>query len=115
MPQMVKIEADPSFKAEDATQKRDFAEAKKRGAIEMSYVTAVECVRNSGGMYRMKPQPTAQPAAAVRLEDMASDDLKRMFVSMGGKVPTGKQIKRGEIIASINAKIGEFEVLDDDA
>jgi hypothetical protein len=64
MPKMVKIAPAKGFNPADAAQKTAYAEAKKRGAIEVPYATAIENVKLSGGMYQIvtgAPEPEPEP------------------------------------------------------
>ncbi len=67
MPKMVKIAPVKDFNPTDAAQKTAYAEAKKRGPIEVAYATAIENVRLSNGMYQIvsdapEPEPDEPPA-----------------------------------------------------
>lgn len=119
MPNMVTIEPNPDWEAPEkgvTAAKAEYEAVKARGALSVSFVSALEAIALSKGMYRIRPEASAAPQqiAAVPLDRMASEDLKRLFFSMGGKTPTGKQMKRSEIIAWIEKQTAEFEILDDD-
>lgn len=113
MPKMVTIELDPSFSPKPA-EKAAYESAKAKGPLSVSFVAAQEAVALSGGMYRIRPEGAPALPSAPALSDLPSEELKRMFISMGGKVPTGKQMKRQEIIAWIQKQMDGFEILDDD-
>lgn len=113
MPKMVTIELDPGYTPK-AADKAAFEAAKAKGSLSVSWVAAQEAVANSGGMYRIRPDAAPALPSAPPLSSLPSEELKRMFVSMGGKVPTGKQMKRQEIIAWIEKQMDGFEILDDD-
>lgn len=113
MPKMVTIEVNPSFSAKDAAGKAAFEAAKSKGAISVSWVSAQEAVKNSNGLYRVKPEGPAPLPAAPSLQTLANDELKRMYLSMGGKV-SGKQIKRSEMITFITAQLDAIEVVGDE-
>lgn len=114
MPKLVKIEVNPEFKAQTAQEKAALEAAKKSGQIEVSFATAMENIRQSGGLYRVVP--TIQPEAAAkprRLDEMPNDELKLMMLNLG--IKTEKQMKRADIISLIQTRLDAVEVLEDEA
>jgi hypothetical protein len=101
----------PEFKPEPS-QKAAHEEAKKKGPlVDLPYVTALENVRLSQGMYMLKPTAAEQAAKPRELEDMTNDELKLLMLNTG--VKTEKQMKRPEIIKSIRLKLAEIDIVDD--
>ncbi|PZQ99206.1 MAG: hypothetical protein DI533_00415 [Cereibacter sphaeroides] len=111
MPRMVKIEANPDFKADDAGEKEAFAKIKKARPIEVDYVTAMENVSQSGGMYRIQPETTQTEVVVRNLEDMTTEELKIQMLAVG--VTPQKQMKRAEVISAIRIKLSEIEIADE--
>ena len=112
MPKMVTIEPNPDFKA-SAPQKKAFDDVQKVGAKVVPYQTALQNVKASGGMYRIKPDEQPVPQVVVpRLEDLSNDELKLMMLRTG--VKTDKQMRRSDIIKVIRTKLDEVEIIDDD-
>lgn len=114
MPQMVKLAANPAFK-ETAETKDAYAHAKKQGQMLVDYVTAIENVQNSNGMYAIVPEgPVAPtPMAPRSLDDMDLTELKVMMLSLG--IKTDKQMKKGDVIRLIKAKMEEIDIVEDEA
>jgi hypothetical protein len=113
MPTTVKLAVNPSFKAESQAQKDALAAAKSKGAIECDYVTAMENIRLSGGLYAIVTQEAvATTPGPRRLEDMDSDELKAMMLTAG--VVPQKQMKRAEVIKAIRLKLEGIKIVDED-
>jgi hypothetical protein len=114
MPKMVQIEVDPSWgKTARGDDKVAFDAAKARGPVTVSYVSAVEAIKLSRGLYRMKSEAPPRLPSAPSLQETPNEELKRMYVAMGGKIGD-KAIKRSEIITFISAKMDALEVVDDE-
>lgn len=110
MPKMVTIEINPTF---SPTDKAAFEKAKKRGPQIVTYVSAMEAVKLSKGMYRIaSAEPASIEVPSVRLEDKTNDELKQMMLALG--IKTEKQMKRSDIIALIRKRLDEIEVVDDE-
>jgi protein subunit release factor A len=79
---MVKLEVDPSFKAETPEQKAALAVAKKAGGFECDHSVAIDNIRMSGGLYRLVQDEAAQIEAVKprTLEDFSNDELKVMML-----------------------------------
>lgn len=111
MPAMVKLAANPNYKA--TTQEDDlvYKEIKKKGAVLVDYVTAMENVANSRGMYAVVPE-SGQPQKAEprRIEDMTGEELKVTMLSLG--IKTEKQMKRVDVIRLIQSKLAEIDIVD---
>lgn len=115
MPKTVTIEVDPAFPApKSGDGKAAYDSAKAKGPLTVSFVAAQEAVKLSGGMYRIRPEGQAPLPSAPPLQSLPTEELKRMYFAMGGKV-SEKPIKRSEIITFISSKMDAFEVLDDEA
>ncbi|MFV1593278.1 hypothetical protein VWZ88_12520 [Phaeobacter sp. JH20_36] len=118
MPKMVKIGSNPDWRAkgEAAThseQRENFKAIKAAGALEVSYQTALENIRQSGGMYRILPDQEPQKVKVeTDLSDLSMQELKVMMLNLG--VKTQKQMKRSEVIELIERKLDEVEILDDE-
>lgn len=115
MPKMVKIGPNPDWRA--AGQPAGAAEVMKAikdaGPIEVPYLTALENIKTSGGMYRVLPE--SEPVKVkvdTDLNDLSSQELKVMMLNLG--VKTSKQMKRSEVIAVIEKKLDEVEIADDE-
>lgn len=113
MPQMVTIKPTADFKPEQKDASA-WKAVKDAGEKRVSYVTAVEAVRQSKGMYEIVQDEPSAVMTAPRLEDMDINALKQMYLQVGGQI-TGKQMKRSEIITAIRAKLDQVEIVDDDA
>ncbi|WP_010137597.1 hypothetical protein [Oceanicola sp. S124] len=112
MPKMVTIEPNPDF-SPSAVQKKAFTDVQKVGAKLVPYQTALQNIKASEGMYRLKPDEQAAPQVVVpQLEDLSNDELKLMMLRTG--VKTDKQMKRGDIIKVIRSKLEEIEIIDDE-
>ena len=113
MPTMVKLEVDPSFKAETPEQKAALAVAKKAGGFECDHSVAIDNIRMSGGLYRLVQDEAAQIEAVKprTLEDFSNDELKVMMLNVG--VKTEKQMTRAQIIALIRSRLDTVEVLEE--
>lgn len=116
MPRMLKIGPNDNFKlSKDASpdEKAAWAKIKAERPKLVSYVSAMEAIRNSGNMYRTiiddYPEPT-EPGPR-RLEDYTLDELKVMLISLG--IKTEKQMKRDDVIGLIRRKLDEVEISDE--
>lgn len=112
MPTMVTLAANPAYKPTEET-KSVFADIKKKGPFSVDYVTAMENMTNSGGMYAIVASETDQPVKAEprRIEDMTSDELKVVMLSLG--IKTEKQMKRADVVRLVQSKMAEIDIVDD--
>jgi len=103
MPKLVTEETKAAFEA-----------AKKKGPLVMDYVTAMENIQNSGGMYAIVPEGPVAPAAMAprSLDDMDLTELKVMMLSLG--VKTEKQMKKTDVVRLIKAKMAEIDIVEDE-
>lgn len=110
----VTLIVNPDFKPETDAQKEALAAAKKAGPIErVPMITAVENIRQSGGMYAFKTEAqTAPSVATMDLDSMPNEELKLMMLRVG--VTPQKQMKRPEVIKAIRLKLAEIDIGDDD-
>lgn len=111
MPEMVTIEVNPDYKPNGAADKAQFEMAKEKGALEVAFTTATEAVQNSNGMYRLRPASSVIVTPSVWHAGKSNVELLAMLAGFG--VKTEKQMKKSEIIALIEKKMGEIEVEDD--
>jgi hypothetical protein len=73
---------------------RDFEAAKKKGEIEVNYVTAIEALKNGKGLYEIKPEPKPQVeiVGLKEPEEMTPEELVQEMTSHGK--PPRKQMSR---------------------
>lgn len=112
MPKMVKLAPNPDYRPTTDDDKEMFAQVKKRGSMEVSFVTAQENLRNSKGMLAMvveEAREAAQPGPR-RLEDMDGDELKIVMASLG--IKTDKRMKRDDVIRLCRARMDEIVIED---
>lgn len=109
MPKMVKIAPNPDFKI-GADTKDAYEAAKKKGAFEVPYITAIENVRRSGGMYKILAEktPVAAPSGPWH-EGKSNADLLAMLLSLG--IKTEKQMTRSQIVSLIERKMETVEIV----
>lgn len=117
MPKMVRIGPNPGFKpkAGDAGAPLAFAAIKAKGVIEVDYVTAMENVVNSGGMYAVIPEASqgASQSPGIRLpEDMTADELKLTALQLGVDL-SKKQMKKSELVKAVRLAMDRVSVLED--
>lgn len=113
MPLEVEIELNPAFKPKDAEGKALVEKVRRAGKLKVDYTTAMENIRNSGGMYRIVPQAApVQAGAAPDLETMSNESLKLMMANLG--IKTEKVMKRPEIIKAIRLKLDDIQIVDDE-
>lgn len=112
MPTMIKIEADPKFKPVGAAQVTAFETAKAQGVLEVDHTTGMDNIRLSGGMYRVVTEEPQKATVSVKaLADYTTDELKVMMLQLG--IKTEKQMKKSDIVALIQSRIDDIEVVDD--
>ena len=112
MPLMVEIEPNPDYQTKPGEGAVVDA-VKKLGPLKVPEVTAAEAIRNSGGMYRIKPAP--KPVAEIRqraLEDMSAPELVSMAASLGYTIRKEK-MPRSALLKIIRDKLESVEVTDD--
>jgi len=110
MPKIVTIHANPDFE-----HKRDeeYKAIKLGGEKKVAFQTALENIRNSGGRFSIAPEKKDKAARInTDLEDMDTQDLKVMMLSLG--IKTTKVMKRSEVITSIRTKLADVEIVDDE-
>ena len=117
MPNMVNIGANPDWRpSKDAGPEAAAAmkAIKNAGPIRVAYLTALENIKASGGMYRILPEvEPVKVQVDSNLNEMSMQELKVMMLNLG--VKTSKQMTRSQVIALIEKKLDEVEILDDDA
>jgi hypothetical protein len=112
MPIMVKLAANPAFKSTDPVATEAWKVAKAKGTIEVDYVTAMENIQLSGGIYSIIPEATTAPAPGPRrLEDMTLEELKVIMLSLG--IKTEKQMKRSDIERLVRSKMAEIDIVEE--
>lgn len=110
MPKQVKIRPAKGFKSDDEKLK---ALHKTLAPMTVSYQTALDNIRKSGGMYEMAPEtPAVDTPKAPALEDMSLEDLKVLMLQTG--VKTEKQMTRAQVITLIRKKLDAVELVEDD-
>jgi hypothetical protein len=110
MPKMVIIEPNPDFKPGGAAEKEAWSEVKNDRPREVAFLTAMENIRNSGGMYRITdttpPGAEAMHLPAVpALQDMRVVDLLAMAAGAAVDVPSGT--KKADIVALLQKSFEE--------
>ena len=112
MPKLVTLAVNSAFQGKNAEQKEAFEAAKKKGPIKgISYVTAMENIKRSGGMYQlMTAEPKAVPS--IGLADMDLKQLKIMLASFG--IKPEKQMRKSDVIRLLERKLDEVEIEEDE-
>lgn len=113
MPKMVTVKVNKDFKPSTPEEIEALKEAKKVPPRSLPYVTAMENVKNSRGLYVIasdEPGPAQAPGPRA-LEDMTNDELKVMMLTTG--IRPQKQMTRTEVIKSIRLKLAEVEIADE--
>ena len=97
---------------------RDWEHASKIGEMEVPYITAIEAVRHSKGMYQILADESAPPievkVGGLTLDQMDGAQLKLMAVHLGTTLRK-KNIRISELRAMVKAKLDAVEVIDDSA
>jgi hypothetical protein len=110
MPKMVEIGLNKLFKAETDADKKAVEAAKRAGSITVPYVTALENIKLSRGLYALVENVATAPQPGPRaLEDMDYEELKLMMLTAG--VTPQKVMKREDIIKSIRSKLAAIEIV----
>jgi hypothetical protein len=96
-------------------QKDAWDKVKSGHPMVLSYTTAMENVKNSGGMYAILPEdaPTVSATAVLMPEDMTRDALILTALQMGVDV-SKKQMKKADLVKAIRLKMDDVQLLDDD-
>lgn len=114
MPKMVKLAATKGFKPANDQEKQDYEAIKRLGIRDYDYVTAMENVANSGGMFEIVPdQPPVESVAPRSVDSMSNDELKLAMVSLG--IKTEKRMKRTDMILLVKSRMMEIDVEVDDS
>jgi hypothetical protein len=96
---------------------QQYADAVKAGEKLVPMVTALEAVRNSKGLYRIKPT-AAEQAKAPRLPDPLEMSREAVFaeLTMYGKAPQKQMAitKAREFLSELRAKSAEMIVDDEE-
>jgi len=109
---MTSIIPNPNF-TPTAGQKLQFQAIKELGEISnIPITTAMENVKNSGGMYMIKPAAEEQAIKPLAFEDMGNDELKVYLLRLG--IEPQKQMRRAEIIKAIRLKMDAVEIIADE-
>lgn len=111
MPKLVKVAASDDYKPANAEAKAAYEAAKKAGVKSMPYVTAMENIKLSDGMFKIVAEEQALSVSVQSLEDKSNEELKVMLVSLG--IKTEKQMRRPDIIRLIRSKLEDIEVIDE--
>lgn len=111
MPKMVKLAANPAYKAESDEDKALLKAVKAKGVVEYDYVTAMENMANSRGLYVIVPEVAeVQTMAPRRLEDMGLEELKIMMLSLG--IKSEKQMRRADVERLVRARMAEIDIVE---
>lgn len=114
---IVRVGPNPGYKLpKDASSEVKAAWAAIQKAIPLSlpYVSAMENVRNSGGMYAILPDVVVPSASAVRMpEEMQSDELKLTALQLG--IDLRKPMKKADLVAAVRKAMDAVQFLDDDS
>ena len=110
MPKMVRLAAAKGYKPKTEQDKANYEAIKKLPVREYDYVTAMENIENSGGMFEIVPEETAAVAATGprSVDDMSNDELKLAMLSLG--IKTEKKMKRSDMILLVKSRMMEIDV-----
>lgn len=103
------------FKAVKFTM-ADWEAATKRGILTVPYVTALENIRQSRGLYEFVPEAKAEMEVKVEglsLDKMANDQLKLLVLQLGYR-QIKKTMKREDLIKFAQAKLDSLTIADDE-
>jgi len=117
MPLTVRMEVNPDYSPSSPEDKATYAALVKTGAPNnpVSYVTALENVRYSRGMLKIKNEGEKTGVKVeTNLEDMDMEQLKIMMLAAGA-TPSKKSMTRAEVIQVIRTKLAALEIVDEDA
>lgn len=111
---MVRVGPAPGFKPAPA-QAETWAKIKGEQPKTLAYVTAMENVKLSGGMYAILPDEGAQTVAVgVRMpEDMTRDELVLTALQLGVDM-SKKQMKKAELAKAVRLAMEKVALLEDD-
>jgi hypothetical protein len=81
----------------------------------LPYVTAMENLRNSGGMYAILPEAApATSSPGVRMpEEMTADELKLTALQLG--VDLTKPMKKADLVKTVRLAMDKVQLLVDDS
>ena len=115
---MVDIQPVPepkSFKDVKFT-KIEWEGAAKLGKIRCPYVTAMENIRQSKGLYQIVPDKLPEvelKVGGLSLDEMSNVELKLLALKMGVTIRK-KNISRSDLVGLVKSKMDEIEVTDDE-
>lgn len=115
MVKVVRIGPTPGFKP-SKDQAEAWEKIKGQSPKSLPYVSAMENVKLSGGMYAILPDLTAAPSvgSAIKMpEEMSRDELTLTALQLGIDM-SRKQMKRAEIVKAVRLKMSEVVLLEDD-
>lgn len=115
MAKIVRIGPTPNFKP-SKEQVDTWAKIKGENPKSLPYVSAMENVKLSGGMYSLLPDAAEGPAPGVAIrmpEEMSRDELTLTALQLGVDM-SRKQMKKAEIIAAVRQKMDAVVLLDDE-
>lgn len=114
MPKMVKLAAAKGYKAKNPQQSAEYDAIKKHGIREYDYVTAMENITNSGGMFEIVTEEAPVEVPIPRsVDDMSNDELKLAMLTLG--IKTEKRMKRTDMILLVKSRMMEIDVEVDDS
>ena len=108
MMRMLKIGPNKAFDPADEAEAAVFETVKARGVLELPFVTAMENIANSRGMYAAVPEPKPNQIVAPELEDLTADELKVMMLRTG--IQPQKAMTKAAIIKAIRNRLAQVTV-----
>lgn len=113
---MVNVGPNPNFKPAKG-EEGVWAKIKEERPKRLSYVTAMDNIRNSGGMYAILPEaaPAASVSAIQMPEEMSDAALKLTALQLGIDL-SKKNLKRSELVKAVHLAMDavQFAAEDED-
>lgn len=106
--------ADPEKAAAWSNLNANWTVIKADRPKRLPYVTAMDNIRNSGGMYAILPEivPEASVSTVRMPEDMTADELKLTALQLG--VDLSKPMKKADLIKVVRKAMDAVALLEDD-
>jgi len=116
---MVRVGPNPTYKLPKDTDaakaaKPIWEKIKAERPMSMSYVSAMDNVKNSGGMYAILPEASAETSSpGVRMpEEMTADELKLTGLQLG--VDLSKPMKKADLVKAVRIAMDKVQLLEDE-
>ena len=95
--------------------KASWAAVKESRVLTLPYVTAMDNVENSGGMYAILAEKAAETSSpGVRMpEEMTADELKLTALQLG--VDLSKPMKKADLVKTVRLAMDKVMLLEDDS